>query len=409
MTGFQERAMNAAVFLTVVVAAAALVSPAAMAADPVLLADLVGDWKNDDGDPKATNAAVSLRLDQGHLALEANRTPAWTALTQYDTDGAFTFRHDVTRADLLAAKLDDPKKPEAKSDEAIAFVLKELSLNTEFTGIPKRGVRSCSMRLNVIEHGWHYVWDAETKKAIALDRPKRQTTFTQVAYALPDLKKNVVTPSFAVAPGLSEEDRRAAGAEINAYFTDKGAYKAFGELMIAIFKPIIAGAQSAVPAETLFGKMVEELAITAIEKSLAGELEAKQFANAVMKTYLKRVLEGVADKPPFDRIAGMVDRLTYGNADKIADKALSKLEIQKLEALLKAQCRFELVTLWSSKAVGGGLAIVDKRLGTAEIFLYLPKRDARPALTVAGTLNRLPETDQRPKGVLSIAFAPLAD
>jgi hypothetical protein len=395
-----------------ILSAATLVSMPAGAADDILITDLVGNWKNDIS--TAANPSLKLMLSKGELDLETSWTTEWKPVTSYNPARGFSFQHIATKEDLQKGILDNQKRPEAKSDEAIAAALEKLALHTDFSAVVSRSRLasvpivgdSCVLYMKVTERGWHYGWDEKTKAFIEFERPIRESNFTQVAYALPDLKTHVVETSFLTAPGLLETHRETAGADINFYFTEKGAYRALGELALAMLKPVIAGAQAAVPAETLVGKLVEGVITTAIEKSLQGEVELKDFANAVVKTYLGHVLEELAEKPPFDGIVEKLQRVTLETAGTAAgvaqDKALSQLEVQKLEELLASHCRFELVNLWTNASVGAAVAIVDKKLGVADIFLFMPKKGSRPALIVRGR-GSIPEKDAKP-AVTRFAF-----
>jgi hypothetical protein len=55
----------------------------------------------------------------------------------------------------------------------------------------------------------------------------------------------------------------------------------------------------------------------------------------------------------------------------------------------------------------GGVALVDKRLGTAQFWLVLDKRGSRQGMVVRGSLSGLPEDGQRVQGILTMQFGPL--
>jgi hypothetical protein len=387
------------------------------AADPIAIYDLVGEWKNDDAASK--NSRAKLRVEQGKLKLETNGSAAWDEVLAYNpATSRFTFEHQVTKDEIL--KNSKPDKPnDSPPPDEVAEAAANTPLKQTFRGEAKRPwlPRSDRCKLTMVTHevGWHFKFDRE-KKTLTLDPagtkpPERDSTFALLTYALPEVKEGVFETSLPNAEGLSETDRTSAGTEISTYFSEQGANNLLGNFAVALFTPLFAGVTEAVPAETFFGKVITKLAETLMIKGLQGDLKAKDFVKVVFKAYLDRALEGVSKTPPFDGIIAKFEKWTAGEAAKAADKAagaatdvaLTPLELEKLTAYFKNECRYELVLLKTTKAVGGAAAIVDRRLGTADIYLYLTAAGSRPALIVLGPVD-IPEKDQRPKGILKIVF-----
>jgi hypothetical protein len=82
-------------------------------------------------------------------------------------------------------------------------------------------------------------------------------------------------------------------------------------------------------------------------------------------------------------------------------RALTKEDQVVLGDYLENQCWYELVSF----PAHGGVALVDKRLGTAQFWLVLDKRGSRQGMVVRGSLSGLPEDGQRVQGILRCSSA----
>jgi hypothetical protein len=367
--------------------------------DPIHAEDLVGKWK------KNATDSISIGKSDDNLTLKT-KVDDWVFVRYTEEKGVVLFEHSTTEKDIREAQ--NPPPESIVTDAAASGTLKQ-----KFEGSAQRGSDRCKLTMNVTWYGWRINWD-EAGKWQKLDDPSKRDKYAQVRYVLPDLRKVTVQTRFE-APALSEQDRVSAGTEIQDYFNDRAAMKLFGEFTLALFKPFFEAVNEAVPAESFLQKLGAKLLETAFEKGLQGDLSAKDFVKVVSGQVLDKILGAAAEREPIasiktkldkalgeDQVSKLTDKAKDAANDKIAN-ALTKEDQVGLGDYLKQQCRYEMVSLPAHGAIIGGVALVDKQLGTAEFWLLIKSSGSRPTITAHGTMGNLPE-EGATSGILTIHF-----
>ncbi len=118
-------------------------------------------------------------------------------------------------------------------------------------------------------------------------------------------------------------------------------------------------------------------------------------------------LGGVADREPFATIKAKLDEglgpnqvktagdLLKDEASKFAGEKLTRDEVSTLDDYLKKQCRYELIKLEGYGLISGGIAVADKQLGTARVWLFLTPRGSSEPIVVTCDTPGLPEAPHK--------------
>lgn len=352
---------------------------------PLNLEDLVGNWRNVQN-PKQT---FTFKKDGGDYVLVTNRTKTYTDWKKVIAENdRLNYERDATGEDVRSAKR--VKGSDPLPDAIVSAAASSGRVKEAFIARAKRSDKwfadKCDLQMDVRWRGFDIDWKSDRPDTWSNVDKYASETFEQIHYKWPNLAKSTVETTTTASDSISELDRQTLATEVNGYFEERPAMEVYGQFGSALFKPMYKAVTGVNPAETFLGKIAEKLIETGISKSLEGNLQVSDLGAAIAGQVLDKALDSVSDREPYASIKAKIDKELSRVDKELADYATGQLgekaidsgadlltpkETKALQDYLDEQCRYEIVRLKPHGKIGGGMAIVDRQMGTATVSLVV--------------------------------------